>query len=206
MGINVNISLEKDLNEIKVFLDEFRTKALVNATRKSFNRTVSTLRTRSNKEVREHRKLKAGEINRRFFRVMKARGSRLDRLEASLDISGDPISLIRFVKGDKNPRNQKGIKVKKRKPLKVEVKPGRRVQLKSAFIAKGSGGKNQIFRRRTGKRNPIVKQSVPALSTLFSRDRFRAPLEAFANAKLSQEFERTFEFELDRLAQKRGLK
>jgi len=88
--------------------------------------------------------------------------------------------------------------------LRVEVRPGRRVTLKSAFIAKGRGGNNQIFRRRTSKRFPIIKQSTPALSVLFLRDSLSNQLGNFAQKRLNQEFERTFEFELNKLIERRA--
>lgn len=201
MGLEMKISV--NLDQVTEFLSEFKGRALVNATRKSMNRAVASLRTHANRKVREHRKLKASEINSKFFRMTKARGSRLDQLEASLEISGKPVSLIRFVVGKKEGRSQKGIPVRKRKPVVVEVRPGRRVKLKGAFIAQGRGGNNQVFRRRTKKRFPIVKQSVPSLAKLFEKPSFRNPLEKFAEAKLGSEFARTFKFELNRLIERK---
>ncbi len=203
MGLQMEIVV--DLDSVKVFLDEFKTKALVSAARKSINRSVSSLRTRANVVARENRKrMRAGEINKKFFRTVKAKGNSLDKMHASLSFSNKPVSLIRFVVGKKTARRQKGIEIADRKKLVVEVKPGRRVVLQSAFIAKGRGGRNHVFRRRTKKRTPIVKQSVPAFSVIFSRAKIRLPLEKFANKKLGDEFERTFKFELDKLIERRG--
>lgn len=122
MGVNLNISKDS-LEKVDVFLDKLKTKALVNATRKSMNRSISALRTKANKEIRAKRKLKVSEINKRFFRITKAKGSNLSTLEAKLEVSGEAVSLIRFVVGQKEPRDQKGIPVAKRKLVRVEVKP-----------------------------------------------------------------------------------
>lgn len=202
MGIQASISL--DLNAIDQFLTEFKSKAVVNAARKSMNRSISSVRTRINKDLRKERKLKAGVINRRYLNVKKAKGRFLADLEASVGVARDPVSLIHFVVGQKEPRNQKGIAVGKRKPLTVEVVPGRRIKLRSAFIAKGRGGKNQVFRRRSKERYPIMKQSTAGLSVIAQRDKFRLPIEKFAREKWQSEFARTFQFELDKLIAKRG--
>lgn len=195
--------IEVDLDQVKVFLNEVKTRALVRATRKSMNRSLSALQTRANKKAREHRKLKAREIKKDFFNLKKAKGNHLHRIEAELGVSGRPMSLLRFVVGQKEPRRQKGIPMRSRRKVQVEVRPGRKVKLDSAFIAKGKGGKNQVFRRRTKSRAPIVKQSVPALSTLFARKKIETPLRLFARRHFLKEFGRTFDFELNKLNKKR---
>lgn len=200
----LEMKISVDLNSVKVFLDDVKFKALTNATRKSMNRALSALQTQASRVAREERKLKLREIKTRYFRLTKAKGNRLHEMKASLEISGKPLSLIHFVVGNKEPRSQAGIPVRKRKSIRVEVKPGRKVQLKSAFITRGRGGNNQIFRRRGKRSYPIVKQSVPSLAAVFSRDKIRKPLESFAQAKLSSEFEKTFQFEINKIAERRA--
>ncbi len=194
--------IEVDLDRVKVFLTDIRFKALTNATRSAMNRSANVLRTRTNLEIRKHLKLKAGVINKKHLLVKKARGSRLESMESSLSISGKRLSLIDFVVGNKSPRPQKGIAVKRRKLLRVEVKPGRRSTLKKAFIAKGRGGKNQVFRRRTSKNNPIVKQSITAISTIIERRNLRTQLEVFGRKTFEKEFDRAFSFQLNKITPK----
>lgn len=192
-----------DIDRVVEFLDEFKTKALISAARKSMNRTVMMLRTRANRLAREERKLKSSELNKDFFKVKKAYGNNLGALQASLQISGRPMSLIRFVVGPKQPIPQQGIPVRSRKNLKVEVKPGRRVALSTAFIARGRGGNLQVFRRQTKASFPIMKQSVPALSRLFEKDPNKSALEKFGHDTLGSEFDRVFKFELERIMDRR---
>lgn len=207
MAINVNLSV--DLDQITGFLDDFKKKALVNATRMSMNRTVASLRTFANKKAREFRKVKAGDLNRKYFSLKRASGGDLGRMEASLTISGRPMSLIDFVVGSKTPRDQAGIPVAARKRIKVEVKPGRKVTLQSAYIGRAKGGAYHVFRRlgssAKGARSytPSYKQSVPSLAVLFAKQEVRDEMESFARAKLGAEFEQAFTFEVQKIIERR---
>ena len=67
-------------------------------------------------------------------------------------------TLKRFVDGPKKPRRQKGVKIRDRKKIVVQIQPGVKTTLPHAFIAKGAGElKNaikgdttnyQVFRRK----------------------------------------------------------
>lgn len=195
MGIQTKITI--NIDELKVFLTNTRIKALTTATRQSMNRSLSSLQTKANKTAREHRKLKAGVIKRKYFRLQKAVGLDLLNMEASLEISGRPLSLIHFVKGSKDPPNQKGVPIAKRKRVRVEVRPGRQVRLKRAFIAKARGGVNHVF-IRDSRDDTMQKLAAPSLAHLFSKKEIRTPLEVFAKKKFLTEFERTFQHQLDR--------
>lgn len=190
------------MSAVQKLLPKINQKALPGATRMSLNRSLSALQTRANKKTREERRMKARDIKKDFFTLVRARGSDFARLNAQLIVSNKVLSLIRFIVGPREGRSQKGIPVRKRKPVTVHVRPGRRVKLKGAFVAKGRGGNNQIFRRRTKKSTPIVKQSVPSLASLFNRPKFRVPLETFAQQRFEIEFNRAFEFQLNKLVKK----
>lgn len=200
----MKIEISNDIDDVVEFLDELKLRALVNAARKSMNRSVMALRTQANRVVREERKLKMGEINKDYFKVTKAKGSDLGSMSASLSVSGKSVSLIRFLVGNKSVQSTKGIPVKQRTPVRVEVRPGRKVTLKGAFLAAGKSGNVHIFRRRTAARHPIVKQSTPALSVLLARDQHRLKLESFAKEHFSKEFKTTFSYEVQRLIDKKN--
>ena len=195
----LNIQIETNLKEVDVFLTGLKEKALVKSTRRSLNRTLSQFQTQLNRKIRQRRKLKASEIKRRFLRLEKAKGNMLRTMNAELAVSGDPVGLIRFVIGKKEPKSQAGIPVNKRKPITVQIRPGKRTKLEHVFIAKGKGGKNQVFRRKTTKSFPIVKQSTASLSKMVERPGFRLPLEKFASQTFIKEHERNFKFELSKL-------
>lgn len=200
----MRIKIGIDLNRVDVFLDNLKTKALVQATRGAMNRSLSMLVTRAGRIARDNRKLKLKEIKNDFFKIKRAKGNSLGELDASLEISGRPMSLIRFVVGDKSPRPQAGIPVAKRKRVKVEVKPGTRAIRAHAFIAQGKGGNFQVFTRKGQGR--FNKQSVPSLASVFAKDEIHVPLEKFAQEQFLSEFDRLFTYKLEQLSMpKKGL-
>lgn len=198
----LKITVKNDIDKLAEFLDEFQQRALVKATRMAMNRSVMSLRTQANRMAREERKLKQGDINKDYFKITKASGNNLGTLHASLEISGKPMSLIRFVLGPAEKFSQAGIKIADRRKVKVEVKPGRKVELKGAFIGEGRSGNFHVFRRRGPKRHPIVKQSAPSLAVVFERKLFRDRLEAFMKGKFASEFQGAMTYEVQRLKDK----
>lgn len=198
----IKITITHNINSVIGFLDDFKTKALVNAARMSMNKTVSAMRTQANRMAREVRKLKASELNQDYFKVQKAFGSDLSRMEASLEVSGRPMSLIRFVSGSQSPSPQLGIPVKQRQPVRVEVSPGRKVTLRTAFIAQGKSGNFHVFKRKGALRMPIAKQSAPSLAHTFEKEPFRTQLEKFGQQRLGTEFETAFNFQIEKIQRK----
>ena len=194
----LEITIE-NFEKIPVFLDKFTDKALVTAVRRAQNVALRKLVTRTSRVIRQKRKLKAKEIKDRFFKIKKAKGNMLSNLEASLTVDNRSVSLIRHVVGKKEGRSQRGIPVSKRKPVRVEITPGKRIKLKTAFIAKGRNNRNHVFRRRQQGPNPIVKQSAPALSKIVAESKVRRKLNRFAQNEFTKEFERVFELELQKL-------
>ncbi len=204
--MSLNLSLESNLKKITITLDKIRTKAMVTAARQGLNKTLSKMNTLSANAVKQRRNLKVGIIKRKFFTQIKAKGSTLDRLEASLIVSAKPISAITYIVGKREPRSQKGITIRKRKKVKVRIRPGKTTILPNAFLAKGKSGNTQIFRRKKrGKGStslPIKKLSSPALSTLFDDKKFRTPLERASARIMVKEFNRAFTNQLKRLGAK----
>lgn len=203
----IQISLEDNLKKINASFGSLRKQLIVKATRQSLNKTLSSVQTLTNKRFRKKRKMKASDIKKDFMKLKKARGSKMDQLQAEMQISGRALTLIRFVTGPKMPREQKGIAVKKRKPLRVRVEPGKSKKRGDVFIAKGNGGKYQVFRRTDNKKRkrqnrqkgPIEVQKTSALARIFERDNFRRPIETFAGRRLLLEFDRAIKFQLSKM-------
>jgi len=193
----MNITLDHQLRNVETFLDDLKKKALINATRMSLNKTLSSVAARANVMIREQRKLKLSAV-KSYFRMRKAQGNSLTALEAKFEISSKPVSLINYVVGKRSPQSTAGIKVSKRKSVKVEIVPGVKTTLLSAFIANGRGGNTQVFRRRGKASLPIVKQSGGSLSSIASKDSFRNALQSFAKDRLGIEFKTAFDFQLAR--------
>lgn len=200
MGLQIEISLGKDLKQLDTFLTDLKFKVITRGVRQGLNRAAKRGRTETRKTVRKsiyNLKLKqlAREIN-----TTPARQRVLPDLESSIDISFNKISLRRFLTPAQLNRSQKGIKVKKRKRLRVRISPGRTSTLKKAFIAKGRNNNIQVFRRRTKKSLPIVVQKVPSIAKqLDKKPSVFKSLLARIQAIQIKEVDRAIAFQLSKL-------
>lgn len=131
--------------------------------------------------------------------ISKARYGRnipTDRIFSTINSSDKPISLIHFVRGAKAPRNQKGIPVKNRLPIQVEITKGRKLRLNKAFIAKSRrGGSVQVYRRDGNAK--LIKQSAPALYRWFIKPHVIGPSQAIIRKRYAEEFPRQLNYYLN---------
>jgi len=203
----IKIDIEHSLDDMNVWLTKSRTNLLFKAAKSAMNRGISKSNTSSKKQIRKKvYRLKASEV-KSMLGMNKVRGStgRLDGLEVGLKSRQRGPTMIRFVKGQKTPRKQKGIPVSKRKPVRVEIRPGRTHKLGRAFIAKAKGDRNQVFRRKGKEPNPIAVQRLPRLSIAFFQERgYRERVIETFRKTFNQRFGPTFNALLQKEARKRG--
>ena len=96
MGLKIEISLDKTIQEIDLFFDNLKFRAITLAAKQAINRTAGRLQTFSNKEIRKRRKLQLKEIKKRIF-ISKAKGVNLAALQAKIKFSGMPLPMILFI-------------------------------------------------------------------------------------------------------------
>lgn len=206
--MSLNITLTDNLKKVAADFRGIKNKAIVNATRKALNKTVVSTGVKIAREFKKVRALKIGVIKKDFLKLVKARGSNFAKLQAMVIISGRRVQLIRFVSGDKSPRNQKGLAVSKRRKLRVRVIPGKSNVRGKIFIAKSHGGKNLVFRRidnklnkskRAKQKGPLAVRTTPAFTTIFKRQKFQRGIETFVGRRLLIEFDRAIKLELAKI-------
>lgn len=194
--------------QIRQYLNGFTNVAIKKAAVQSMNRTAITVRKESVKIVGSKLKLPKGGRSSKggggntppglksLFEITKARYSRsvpLNQIYSSVNTSNKPISLIHFVRGQKAPIPQKGIPVARRKKVVVEVTPGRKVKLNTAFIAKSRrGGAVQVFRR--DHNDKLIKQSVPSPYGFMGKAEVQGPISRIAFDRYKVEFARQLEY------------
>lgn len=167
----INTKIELDLTGVTHFLDEVGNKIVLEAAKASMNRGVQKMRTAANRLVREKYNYKAGFLNKKMDKT-NAKGTTISRLTAGLWIDKDPVSMLHFVVGSKEPRNQKGIAVSKRRALNIRIRKGQKTKLKTAFIAKTNRGRFGVFVRQTAKPNPLRMLKVGGVGNLFVINKF----------------------------------
>jgi len=190
--MSLDIDISHNLDAINDLLSKKTTKHAVRAAKRGIKRAATAIKTEGIKRIREKRNIKVSLLRQRFVSQGKVFGNTLDTVRGEVTFSGKSIGLINFVQGRKEPRPQKGIAVRKRRPVRVQVKRGKRTKLKRAFIAKGRNNKYQVFVRQGKRRLPLTRKAVNSVSSMVRRPRLRAQLNKRGRDMFQREFIRTF--------------
>lgn len=161
MSLYIDISI--DLAEALEGLKQLDSKEVYRAARRAANRTLLTLRKESINLLRQEINLKPGKLRDKYIWLEKAKGA--SAVEAAICFSSQPVPLLDFVRGSQNKStdDQKGVPVKRRKKLRVEIVPGKRFTMKRAFIQRVKS--KQVF-NRTGPKGPFKAQSTPSIGAI----------------------------------------
>lgn len=205
--MGLEISIEHNLKKVDANLKLLQKKLLPKAMKQALNKTLNRVVTKTSREFRDkERNMKVGLIKKKYIRKYKATGNNIATMQAKMWISGRGLHLLEFVRGSKDPRPQKGIAVRKRKKLKVRIRPSKTVTRKKLFIAKGHGGRNMVFRRQNNKlvktpdqKGPLAAQTVPGYASIFRKLRFNQKIVRFANRVLLIEFNRSFNLQMSKM-------
>jgi hypothetical protein len=149
--VSINIRIDDNFLDVAEAFKELGPKELVAAGRRALNRTIVTVRKTAMDEIRQKRRIKPSTLREKHIWLEKAGGGMFNALSASVVFSSKPIPMLEFVRGRKSPTPQKGIKVARRKKVRVEIVPGRRQILKNAFIQHVRS--LQVFKRPKGQDN-----------------------------------------------------
>jgi len=197
----LDINLEHNFNDLEIWLDDIKNKAATQAARSTINRSLIATRKLSIKLIKRQYRVKKSGLSatdvKKAHHIKKARGGHLDTLFGEILFAGKPIPLLSFVSGSKNIIEQKGIKVKKRKKLKAEIRPGKKVILKGAFIGKVHS--KQVF-KRGGK--GLKRQAGPSITEIVFRPNMIKALQKKMQRTFDQRFPGEMQFRLDKLTGK----
>lgn len=205
MAVLIGIE-RKHIKEVDRLLNGLEKRDMAKLVRRVLNKTATRAKTQTSKTIRQFRKIKASEVNRRLLRIRKASGNDPMRMFSSVSVSGKPLTMLRFVKGDKSPPKpkSKGISPRKRRSLRVEIVPGKTKRLVNSFVQRGRArntvkpGNTLVFRRQTKRRLPIAAQIVPAVSRLILKPNVRAPIENKAGVFMQRETTRLLRLLMER--------
>jgi hypothetical protein len=161
-------------------------KALARATKKAGGKALRSMRTDANKTVREQRKMTSARVNSALGLVFPT-SKEISRLAWKLDISGALVPVSAF------PHRQT------KTGVRVEIKPGNKKTIKSAFIARMASGHVGVFQRKGKARLPIKEAFTTRVSSLFLIEENRERVMANARANFESYFRKTFGAEVGRL-------
>lgn len=183
MSLKVNI--DHNFHDLAQMMDELGNKDIGSSARTAINKALTRGVSVVVKQLRKDINLKSTGTKKRI-KVIKAKGSQMHRMEGVMIFSGTPIQLLEFVVGNKSPIKQKGIKVRKRRKLKVRFKPGKTIHVKGGFIQDVRS--KQVFRRRSQGRK-LRKLSTSSLAVVA----FRQPRLKILENTLLKRFDRIFD-------------
>ncbi len=176
-----NVRLE-NIEGLERLLDE---KIYRKALRRTIKRMGAKFKNRAIKEVRKTYNVKAKTLRRHIKERMS--GSDGGSVEWRFTVTGRPVNLIHF--GARQMRKGVSVKVKKGSGRKV---------IKSAFIARDSGGHKRVFMRKGKERLPIEAKSTLSYPQMFNKDIIdKATKEVEEN--YGKEFEHNLDYYLGRL-------
>lgn len=195
------IKITTNLLDISDALGELGQKHLFRAVRRSINRALPAMRVKSVDLIKRDIKLKTGFI-RRGTQLNKAKGANITNISGSIGFDSTPVPLMEFVRGSKTPLKQKGIAVSKRRKLKVEIRPGRRVVLAHAFIQKVRS--LQVFKRKKERR--LASQGIHSIAHEIFRGAKASRVAEEGMKRFESEFEREWAIRLEGLIKDVNLK
>jgi len=204
----VDSVLKFDPADIEALKKEFGDQIVEKATVGAINKTVPKLRTYVSKLVRQEYTISAGDISRQVKFSRASKGS----FSAKLLYKGRRVGLINFAAKPKKVtlgrKRNKGVpwgRVRTGVTVKVKKSGGRKqVTSRSAFIARGANGNQQVFyRNERGARSRSGKVKIHAMKLLSVPDMVTnaegdqaAAYDQFAATEFAVEFDRAMDFYL----------
>ena len=196
--MSLELSIENIFPDMEKLINEIGRSKMPVVTRQALNRTIAKANTYSSRVVTNRFNIKKKTLKgEKLLSVYKASGRDYSSMVATIYFSRKPLSLIRFI-SDKNKKetDQKGIKIKKRKALRVKV--GRKTSVRNkAFIRKGKNGNLHVFSR--GSDNKLIKQSAPSLASMFKDSRQDLKFKKFVGKAFQKEFITRVNYELSKI-------
>ncbi len=162
MGINIDIT--SNIAHIQAAMGDVNKKVFYESVRYSIGKALIAGRAEAAKSLRERLNIKSGDVKKKIG-ITKPKASSFASLEGILSFDDTPQPLLDFVKGSKSITSQKGIPIKKRRTLKVEITRGKSFKMKGGFIQKVRS--TQVFRR--GKSGGFKKQSAPSIAEFIQK-------------------------------------
>lgn len=202
MGLQLEISLDKDIRELNMFFSDLKFKAITTAARQGLNRAATRTKSLALKEIRQRRKAKLKDI-KGFVKTKKASGANIANLEARVDFLGIPLPMIMFILGKKTPTAQT-LPNPRRKSRRFEIIRGKKEARKGLFIQKANRGRRQfqVFRRvdPNDRGKGFKAQSAPSIAAMLkSKRNILRRIENSAIAIMQKEYDRALKFQLSKL-------
>jgi hypothetical protein len=177
-------TVEWDKPSADFLRDRRVSRAVTAAFKKAGGDALRFMRAEAKRQVRARVRIRAGYLANKSFPLRYARGKTLDELSWEMRVSGREVPL-----GEYPARQTK-------RGVKVEVERGKRVLLKSAFLAKGRAPRKGVFLRPTKKNYPMGHRLGLRVSDSMTDGRIPQAVLGRTGVKMFYAFQRLFPLEL----------
>lgn len=169
--MSINIDISSNIAVVMASMDDLNKNVFYQSIRYSIGKALIAGRAQAAKGLRERLNIKSSAVKNKIGMTKPKAGS-LASLEGVLSFEDVPLPILDFVKGSKDVIQQKGVKIKKRRVLRVEITKGKTWKMKGAFIQKVKS--QQVFRR--GKSGKFYKQSAPSIAHFVEDQKLKVPI------------------------------
>lgn len=199
--MSFKIDIKENIMEAYNAFDKLKRSEVSKAARRAINRTLVTIRKESVIEIKKDLRIKSSVLKNQYIWIEKPRGKGLNDLGGSVVYQSKGLALIDFLRGTKAVTPQKGIPIKRRKKVRVEITPGKKFIVKGGFITKTASKGLQIMKGSKTNRSHLMMQTAPALGTLLLNDKKRigAKLQSRSAEIFQENFSRELNYRLQNL-------
>lgn len=181
------ISVSWDVRSAGLLQSAGMERAVFRALKKAGGDALRKLRAEAKRQVRARVSIRAGYLAASTLPLRFATGRAVDELAWVMKVSGREVPLGEY------PRRAT------KKGVSVEVQRGRRVLLKSAFLARSKSGRQGVFLRPSSARYPMGHRLGLSVADSMADGRIPAGALGEAGKALGVSFARLFPLELAKL-------
>jgi hypothetical protein len=197
--MSINIDISSNIAVVMASMDDLNKTVFYQSIRYSIGKALIAGRAQAAKGLRERLNIKSSAVKEKIGMTKPKAGS-LASLEGVLSFEDVPLPILDFVKGSKDVIKQKGISIKKRRVLRVEITKGKTWKMKGAFIQKVKS--QQVFRR--GKSGKFYKQSAPSIAHFVEQQRLKVPIIRKMKDVFRNNLKNQYEYRIQREIAKTG--
>jgi hypothetical protein len=200
----MKISIKENLLDAYATFDDLRKTQVHAAARRAINRTLVTVRKESVDVIRQGIRIKSSVL-KSYISTQKPNQKKFYNMQGAIIFQSRGLALIEFLRGRKEATPQKGIKVNRRRKVKVEITPGKKFNINKGFIIKTKSKGLQIMKGKT-QPNTLRMQTAPSVGALLlsRKNNIGQTLQTLARERFQIEFSRDLKARINNLINKRS--
>lgn len=194
----MKISIKENLLDAYQAFDKLKKSQVHAAAKRAINRTLVTVRKESVAIIRKGLNIKSSVL-KSYITLEKPNQKKISQVRGSIVYQSRGLALIDFVKGNKGVTPLKGVKVKRRRKVRVEITPGKKFVVNKGFISSTRRG-NQVMKRGAGSQ-VLKMQTAPSVGALLlsRKKNVGVQIQSLARERFVKEFERDLKYRINNL-------